>query len=723
MFMKEKLTNFVATLMLLTAAVMNPIEVSADYNTSGDPDFLDNYLFPEGVDEDIQVAWSHIPFKRFNHHFFSNFILAISDEGWDCDDRQQGTNISNYYNGTKSMDYLLNEWDYRFQGKWDGRYWYRYWDMIAVVNGLLEKIPSKELTAQEKDRYMAEIRVLRAFYYLQLVKHYGRLPIVIDTQGIYSSTADLSLRAAYEVCDFIVNDCKEALKSENLPWHLDQEADLNRMTKAIACAIMSQASLFGASPLYCDGLNLWNRAYEINKEAFDLLTANGYELYTQLNNPYSSSSASGYRCSYQEYFAMTSVPGTHPEDKETIWGAKNFGVGLVQINQMPVFSDGHYKCGFVPTQEIVDAYDMLATGEPIYDLANPYIDEKHSDININPASGYKPEYPYDGRDPRFYGSIFYNMSRVNTGVIAKYVQTFNRRTDWMGNKPTDVSDNNVGNCAIDLSSRMNTRTGYYLRKYHGDKANAMNNLEEGNWKYFRLGEVYLNYAEAAIEAGHIQEGLNLINAIRHRAGFAPAVDKKTSDQATARLYVRHERQVELAFEEHRFFDVRRWKTLGEEISEEKYKTGMWCFEAYSSYNRFNLHVPAPSQSPAMKAQTDNDEYVQSSSDPKWTLLPIPIPEVERLVKLTGKPAEYWQNPLHYQEEDYSGVETVTDNAFETVRIYVSGSNVTVVTSGEYRIVDLLGCSVAKGCGVSNVVLRPGMYIATANGKSVKFAVK
>ncbi|MDE7397715.1 MAG: RagB/SusD family nutrient uptake outer membrane protein, partial [Muribaculum sp.] len=266
--MKLRLTNFVATLILFTATAVTPADVFADYGTAGDPDFFDNYLFPEGVDEDIQVAWSHIPFKRFNHFFYSNFILDISEDGWDCDDMlgmQGGILINKYLAGNQTMDYLLNEWDHRFQGKWDGHYWYRYWDMVAAINGLLEKIPSKELTAQEKDRYMAEMHVLRAFYYLQLVKHYGRLPIVTDPQGIYSPTADLSLKPGYEVCDFIVADCKEALKSENLPWRLNQEADLNRMTKAIACAIMSQASLFGASPLYCDGLNLWNRAYEINK--------------------------------------------------------------------------------------------------------------------------------------------------------------------------------------------------------------------------------------------------------------------------------------------------------------------------------------------------------------------------------------------------------------------------------------------------------------------------
>ena len=81
---------------------------------------------------------------------------------------------------------------------------------------------------------------------------------------------------------------------------------------------------------------------------------------------------------------------------------------------------------------------------------------------------------------------------------------------------------------------------------------------DGRFRFYRLGKIYLNLAEAAIESGHLNEGLALINTIRHRAGFAPAVDVTASTKEGARLLLRHERQVELACEEDRFFDVRRW---------------------------------------------------------------------------------------------------------------------------------------------------------------------
>ena len=99
---------------------------------------------------------------------------------------------------------------------------------------------------------------------------------------------------------------------------------------------------------------------------------------------------------------------------------------------MPIFAVETHQAGCIPTQELVDAYDMLATGEPIYDLANPYVDEKHSDININTRSGYNPEKPYEGRDPRFYASVIYNGSKLNTGVLNKTVEIWNNENTWDG---------------------------------------------------------------------------------------------------------------------------------------------------------------------------------------------------------------------------------------------------------------------------------------------------
>ncbi|MDE6395081.1 MAG: RagB/SusD family nutrient uptake outer membrane protein, partial [Duncaniella sp.] len=436
------------------------------------------------------------------------------------------------------------------QGKWDGGYWVRYWAMIRILNNCINNFPTAAFESEaERSQLTAEARVLRAFYYLQMVKFYGDLPLIQDALGVTSSYEGMTRMPAWQLLQFCVSECEAALDCPELPWTINNTQLKNRMTKGIACAIMSQASLFAASPLFCKDQDLWSYAYEKNKKAYDLLKANGYELYNTLNNK------TAYQNAYQEYFASRSYAGSKADDKETIWGSPlNWGVNHEAINGVPLWPETH-QAGSCPTQEMVDAYDMLATGEPIYDLANPYVDEKHSDININTKSGYDPANPYVGRDPRFYASIIYNGSKVNTGVLNKTVEIWNNETTWDGQECSYAKGS--GNAKVDMSAQRYTRTGYYNRKYHTYKVVPSNtSADEGNWKYYRLGEIYLNLAECAAETGKTGEAMTLVNEIRHRAGFDHKVDKKAGSKEEARLIVRHERQVELMFEEHRYFDCR-----------------------------------------------------------------------------------------------------------------------------------------------------------------------
>lgn len=372
---------------------------------------------------------------------------------------------------------------------------------------------------------------------------------------------------------------------------------------------------------------MWQYAYDKNKKAFDLLIANGYELYTHLVDNKS------YHNCYQEYFASRSYAGSKADDKETIWGSPlNWGVNHSTINGVPIFAVETHQAGCIPTQELVDAYDMLATGEPIYDLANPYVDEKHSDININTRSGYNPEKPYEGRDPRFYASVIYNGSKLNTGVLNKTVEIWNNENTWDGKECSFPGGS--GNAKIDIKSQRYTRTGYYNNKYHTYKVTPGQMKDEGNWKYYRLGEIYLNLAECAVETNKISEAMNLVNDIRHRAGFDPSVDKVTSDKDYARLIVRHERQVELAFEEHRYFDCRRWGTVNEDIKEERYNTGMWIHKNGTKY----VYVRFP------LGKDQGNGLSKYCSAAKYRLVPIPLTESSTLGALTGFGADYWQNP-------------------------------------------------------------------------------
>lgn len=609
------------------------------------------YMRPADINKQVGTAWSYIPFNDFSNYFFENFFISLADEGHSTDDGESLL-INDLYNNKLSQSGVHPfNWDERSQGRWDGNYWVRYQEMIILINSLINdlKTSGSELaTAVNSDNSPAiidELRVLRAFYYLQATRLYGDFPIwesynidyIKEEQTFISDGyplnnvkpvfhSDLRRNPAAEVFKYIVSECQSAIANGRLPWH--QTSDKNRMTLAIACAIMSQASLYAASPLYNGGENLWPWAYQVNQAAFNSLTDNGYELYNKLAD------SKAYLNAYHEYFALDSHDGNISTDKETIWGSpyKYHANGLYVVNGMPLIP-GMFKVGACPTQDLVDAYDMKATGRPIYDLNNPYTNESKLTPNIDLTSGYDPQNPYVGRDDRFYANTFYNGSKFTPVSLHKTVATWNNSDEnhW------GTSGGKKGVDAIDAKSRIQTRTGYYNRKFHQYKENSSTQYPGGNWKLFRLGEVYLNFAEAAIEAGNIGKGLELINAIRHRAGFSPAVDVTANTQDYARLLVRHERQVELAFEGQRYYDVRRWKTPGSDITEEKIKTGMWITSPDNGktfeYHRFVIDP--------YSTGTTSEFYVAQNQ-----LAPLPAQTIIELSSASGLDRSYWQNPGH-----------------------------------------------------------------------------
>ena len=627
--MKKHFINIFLAISAVLGSAMALTSCQDDLDVTPDGRMTLDVVFstPENTKDYFASAWANMPQKMFMYYFFDNFLIDMADEGWSTAEYQPLLIIDIFAGNCNSTKHRF-EWDSRDQGKWDGNYWVRYWAMIRILNNCISRFPTAAFESEsERELCTAEARVLRAFYYLQLVKFYGDLPIITEALSVNSSYAGMERKPAWEVLQHTVSECESVVDNSNLPWAQTSTTEKNRMTKGIACAIMSQASLFAASPLFCKDQNLWNYAYEKNSKAFKLLRDNGYELYSHLVD------SKAYQNCYEEYFASRSYANLKADDKETIWGSPlNWGVNHSAINGVPIFAERTHQAGCVPTQELVDAYDMLETGEPIYDLANPYVDEMHSDININPKSGYDPAKPYVGRDPRFYACIFYNGSKLNTGVLNKTVETWNNTSSWDGSPCSYPAGS--GNAKIDMKEQRYTRTGYYNRKYHTYKVTPNQTKDEGNWKYYRLGEIYLNLAECAVETGNIPEAMSLVNDIRHRAGFSPAVDKKASGQQEARLIVRHERQVELAFEEHRYFDCRRWGTPYEEIKEERYNTGMWIHKNGTKYT----YVRFPLGKDLGKGPS---KYCSTA---KYRLVPIPLKESNTLGSLTGFGADYWQNP-------------------------------------------------------------------------------
>ena len=599
--MKKKLlyTCIAASFALSLGSCSDVMAVTPDGRLSLEEVFAN----PDYTAAYFSQAFDNLPHKMMNYYWFDNLPSALSDESWSCDD-VEGVGAINAYKGQGSARENLFETCYN--ENFECQYWERYWKSIRTINVFLQNIPTAAVNSEtDRSRMTAEAHVLRAYYYLQLIKWYGALPIIKVPFPDDVDYSTVKKSSAVDCLKFVVEDCETAMLCEDLPWRIVNDREFRRLTRAMAAAIRSQAALYAASPLYnTGGENLWDYAYEKNKDSYQKLKANGYELYTQQHHP------EEYLNAYGEYFAQNATGGANPIDRETIWLDIKDNWGMWWVWGLPIQSN--YRAGCVPSQELVDAYDMLETGKPVLDLKQPYLDETHLQPNYTEGSGYNPARPYEGRDPRFYATIIYNGASIYVGNTKSVVQTYNG-----------------GNSELRDNDRRYTRTGYYLNKYRNWQAYSGLSGQDGKWKHYRMGEVYLNLAEAAIEAGHIDEGLALINDIRHRAGFDPSVDVTATTQEEARLLLRHERQVEFAFEEHRFFDTRRWTRNEEDLENEKFCTGMRAKRSglKLTYERFIVG-------------SDGSSPSKLSYKAKWHFLPIPIDDVSSLEDQTG---DRWQN--------------------------------------------------------------------------------
>lgn len=592
--MKHQIIIVISSLALMLGATScsDTLDITPDGRLTLDEVFAN----PDYAEAYLANAFVNIPNKMHWYFWFDNLPTALSDESWSNED-VEGHGAILAYRGQGSSSENVFETEYHNQ--FDAQYWRKYWASIRILNVFLERIPTAAVNSESaRSRMIADAKVLRAYYYLQLVKWYGDLPLITESLSPSASFADYRRQPAHEILAYITNDCLEAMECNDLPWRLTNVNEYRRMSRAIAAAIASQASLFAASKLYCHGQNLWKWAYDVNTKCLSALRANGYELYTVQQT-------TNYNSAYGEYFAQNDNVGTNPIDRETIMSSSPRGNHpLYYVNGTPI--QNAYVTGDVPSQELVDAYDMLQTGLPVVDIDNPYLDPDHLEPNYVDGSGYKPKDPYKGRDPRFEACILHNSSKI-----------------YVGDNQAVIKTEKGGNCEVRANSRTYTRTGYYPYKYHHFSSCAARPATDGRWKYFRLGEVILNCAECAAENGDVTTAMQLVNEIRHRAGFDPSVDVKADSKERAISLVRHERRIELAFEENRFFDVRRWTSNEEDIPMEGICTGMQIEKKgfSSTYTRFVVGTKA-------------------SAAAKWHFLPIPLAEASTLEEQTGVS---WQN--------------------------------------------------------------------------------
>ncbi len=402
--------------------------------------------------------------------------------------------------------------------------WNRYFSGISKCCTLLENTnhvnldisrldPDKQVeyanSLKDIRMWRAEARFLRAYFHFELLKRYGPIPIVTSTLSINGNYENTLRPTMKEVVDFIAKECDIAADTLELtPWRNVNDA-FGRATKGAALALKSRLLLYAASPLYVD-FGDTNEANKPTDVALWKLAANAAKAVIDLNQ---YELASSYGDLFKNDF----------QNKEYIFVRRYAANSDFEKSNFPVSFGG--KGGTNPSQNLVDDYEML-DGTP-FDWNDPA----------------KAAQPFENRDARLGATILMNMAPFKGKKVATYPE------------------------GADASPNPNaTKTGYYLRKFLNEDVNIQTGGSSSGHvvPLFRLAEIYLNYAEALNECDPTNPDIVLyLNKVRNRASL-PNVSALSQEQM--RAVIQHERRVELAFEEHRSWDVRRWKiassTLG-----------------------------------------------------------------------------------------------------------------------------------------------------------------
>lgn len=512
-------------------------------------DFLDKEPSSELTGNETFSDWTTLTaFHLDTYNFLKNGRSRVNsswlDTATDLAENSYSTggtrmsfNIGNYYSSSAAAE-LTDPWENYYRG-------IRKCNMTLTRIDDVPKAADLSQTQYELDKthYKGEARFLRAYFYWELFLRYGPVPVVtevLDPDGDLLSGYTERPSVKEYVVDFILKELKECElqcmdKSES-----DESGKQGRINKPAVRALYSRVMLYMASPRYSAESGItWTQAAEAAKSFIDDY-GQGYGLYY------------GDNLTPEARYANAILLNAHSEkNNETIFYRSDVSQGWSAIsNDTPVGEGG--SGGLCPSQNLVDMYDMADGTSPFQnydDTGAPLYTSSTQTPAINAASGYDDAHPTLNRDPRLSATILYNGASWGGKAI---------------NVVKGQKDNPTGNANA-------TPTGYYVRKYIPEV--ILNNEHTGtsycNWIFIRYAEILLNYAEALNEVqGPGPEVFGALQQIRDRAGLtAPLADRadlKTKDNL--RNFIRKERTVELCFEEHRPWDVRRWNVAGKALS-------------------------------------------------------------------------------------------------------------------------------------------------------------
>ena len=387
------------------------------------------------------------------------------------------------------------------------------------------------------ERYCNEARLLRALFHFDLVCWFGDMLIVGENEDgtniVFSmenpEQMNQARTPAADVLQWVADECDKV--KDALPFRYSNETtNWGRVNGATAYALKARALLYKASALNnpTGEQSWWQAAAQAAQDFIDknAQQSNPYQLYTT-GNPEND---------YYECFTTNPVYNNEIILSRSVWNTNK-----VEQVFLPVGFTGKFSAAgrTSPTQNFVDCFEMLD---------GKRIDEGGGDY------AYNAQNPYVNRDPRLAASILYHGVDWNDGTI---------------NVIKGQRDNPIGNANV-------TPTGYYLRKYMPEEilANNHGGTAFRNWIFIRYAEILLDYAEAINEVSpsNYKEALAVIQPIRDRVGMTLQLENRADlqSQDAARKFIRRERTIELAFEDHRAWDVRRWGVAKEALARDIY---------------------------------------------------------------------------------------------------------------------------------------------------------
>lgn len=447
------------------------------------------------------------------------------------------------------------------------------WGRIRNVNDVIAGIEGSTLSSAEKDELVGQAYFFRAWCYYNMVKFYGGVPIVTETQEPVESS--VTPRSSTKACiDFMLSDLDKAatkLAPSTMNGGWKSSTDWGKVTTGTALALKGRVLLLWASPLFnrSNDETRWKNAYNQMKVELDSIKSCGYGLFSTSNNVNGSDFAAMFSQSTKNKEA---VFVTLYNTVQTGDGQKNSGW---ERGIRPKNSTGSGKR---PSSMLMDMFPMADGKLP--SSAATYSKLQKSD------STYDADCPFMNRDPRFYRTFAFPGCRwaYNGDPTAADPDnpSYDKGTNYeLWNYVWYTSADDQGNVesgnAYAADNLLTSNSGVYVRKRSDDLDVNSSPLyawsatsSNGGFAYsaapyieIRFAEVLLNYAEAACGAGHMDEAVEQLRAIRARAGYTSENNyglqsNLASDQAACMSAILYERQIELAYEGKRFDDCRRW---------------------------------------------------------------------------------------------------------------------------------------------------------------------